>query len=125
MDFKEQRIGNALLLKPSGRIDHASADAFKSALLPYLEQCKGGGDVVVLDFSAIEYISSIGFQVLLVAQRKAKKQLGALAIASLQPAVQSTFEMANFAGAIRCFASVRDALAEMSWSALNAYTQKE
>lgn len=125
MELNEQRVGNALLLKPKGRIDHASADAFKTALLPYLEQCKVGGDVLVLDFSAIEYISSIGFQVLLLAQRKARGQLGKLAVAALQPAVRSTFEIANFAGVIRNFESVRDALHELSWSAFSTYSQKE
>ena len=123
MQLTDQRIGNALLLKVSGRIDRASADDFKKALGPYLAQCKPGGVVLVLDFSAVEYISSIGFQVLLVAQRQAKTQYGAIAVAALQPGVKSIFEIANFSKVIRCHESVRDALADLSPLALASYTQ--
>lgn len=123
MQLIEQRLGDALLLKASGRIDRTTADAFKTALQPYLEHCKPGGHVIVLDFSAIEYISSVGFQVLLVAQRRAKTQYGIIALAALQPGVKAVFEIANFSKVIRCFESVRDALAELAPSALASYTQ--
>lgn len=123
MQLIEERIGGALLLKASGRIDRTTADNFKTALQPYLEQCKPGGHVIVLDFSAIEYISSVGFQVLLVAQKRAKAQYGTLAIAALQPGVKAIFEIANFSKVIRNYDSVRNALAELSPSALASYTQ--
>ncbi len=122
MQLIEQRVGDALLLKASGRIDRTTADNFKTALQPHLEQCKPGGHVIILDFSAIEYISSVGFQVLLVAQKRAKTQYGTLAIAALQPGVKTVFEIANFSKVIRCYDSVRNALAEMSPAALTAYT---
>jgi len=122
MQLIEERIGDALLLKASGRIDRTTADSFKTALLPHLEQCKPGGHVIVLDFSAIDYISSVGFQVLLVAQRRAKTQYGVIALAALQPGVKAVFEIANFSKVIRCYDSVRDALAELSPSALASYT---
>lgn len=123
MQLIEERIGDALLLKASGRIDRTSGETFKTALQPYLEQCKPGGHVIVLDFSAIEYISSVGLQVLLVAQRRAKTQYGVIAIAALQPGVKAIFEIANFSQVIRSYDSVQNALAELSPSALASYTQ--
>lgn len=122
MQLTEQRVGSALLLKPAGRIDHATAESFRKALQPYLDQTKLG-DAIVLDLADIEYISSVGFQVLLGAQRKAKSQQFSLAVAALSPAVKGIFEMANFAKAIRCFDSVRDAVAEIAPTALASYTQ--
>ena len=122
MQLTEQRVGNALLLKAAGRIDHATAEGFRKALQPHLEQSKLG-DAIVFDMSDIEYISSVGFQVLLAAQRKAKAQQISLAVAALRPAVKGIFEMANFAKAIRCFDSVREALAEIAPKALASYTQ--
>ncbi|OGA52686.1 MAG: hypothetical protein A3G24_11820 [Betaproteobacteria bacterium RIFCSPLOWO2_12_FULL_62_13] len=124
MQLIEQRVGDALLLKASGRIDRTTADGFKGALQPHLEQCKPGGNVIVLDFSGIDYISSVGFQVLLVAQKRAKAQYGVIAIAALQPGVKAIFEIANFSKVIRCYDSVRDALAEMSPAALASYTHE-
>jgi len=123
MQLIEERIADALVLKASGRIDRTTADGFKTALQPHLEQCKPGGHVIVLDFSAIEYISSVGFQVLLVAQKRAKTQAGVIALAALQPGVKAVFEIANFSKVIRCYDSVRGALAELSPSALASYTQ--
>src|SRR3990170_5042746 len=124
MQLTEERIGNALLLKATGRLDSATANTFKAALQPYLEQCKPGGHVIVLDFSAIEYISSVGFQVLLVAQKRAKTQAGVIALAALQPGVKAVFAIANFSKVIRCYDSVRGALAEMSPAALASYTHE-
>lgn len=123
MQLIEERIADALLLKASGRIDRTTADSFKTALQPHLEQCKPGGHVIVLDFSAIEYISSVGFQVLLVAQKRAKTQYGVIALAALQPGVKTVFEIANFSKVIRCYDSVRNALTELAPSALASYTQ--
>ena len=110
MQLTEQRVGDALLLKTSGRIDRTTADPFKAALQPYLDQCKPG-QVIVLDFSGIDYISSVGFQVLLVAQKRAKAQQGAVVLAALQPGVKSIFEIANFSKVIRCYDTVDSAVA--------------
>ena len=77
----------------------------------------------MLDFSGIDYISSVGFQVLLVAQKRAKSQYGVIALAALQPGVKTVFEIANFSKVIRCFDSVRGALAELSPAALASYTR--
>lgn len=121
MQLTERRVGNALVLAASGRIDHASADDFKTALQPYLKRCEKGGDVVVLDFSGVEYISSVGLRVLMLAAKQAKSQSGAIAVAALQPVVREIFEISRFTLVISCFAGVRDALAELSPSALAVY----
>lgn len=120
MHLTDRRIGNALVLAAAGRIDHASAESFKTALQPRLDQCKAGGDVVVLDFSAVEYISSVGLRVLMLAAKQAKCQGGAIAVAALQPVVREIFEISKFTLVIPCFAGVRDALAELAPSALAA-----
>ena len=123
MQFSEQRFDNALLLKVSGRLDRDTADEFKATLLPHVEKCRLGGDVLLLDFSDLEYVSSLGFQVLLLAQQKAKAQSGSFGVAALQPAVKSVLDVANFARVIRCFESVENALGVMSHSAHTAYLQ--
>ena len=116
MQLIDQCVGNAVVLTVSGRIDHASADGFKAALQPHLAQCKAGGNVVVLDFSGVEYISSVGFRVLLLADRQAKAQQGAIAVAALQPVVMEIFEISKFTKVIACFEDVRSALAALSSS---------
>ena len=121
MQITNRRIGNAVVLAASGRIDHASAENFRDALQPYLAQCKAGGDVVVLDFSGVEYISSVGLRVIMLAAKQAKGQQGAIAVAALQPVVREIFEISKFTLVVPCFAGVRDALAAFAPAALGAY----
>jgi anti-sigma B factor antagonist/stage II sporulation protein AA (anti-sigma F factor antagonist) len=121
MQLTNRRIGNAVVLAASGRIDHASADGFRDALQPYLAQCKADGDVVLLDFSGVEYISSVGLRVLMLAAKQAKRQQGAVAVAALQPVVREIFEISKFTMVVPCFAGVRDALAALAPAALAAY----
>ncbi len=121
MQLTHRRIGNVVILAASGRIDHASADGFKAALQPHLAQCKADGDVVVLDFSGVEYISSVGLRVLMLAAKQAKGQQGSVAVAALQPVVSEIFEISKFTLVVSCFAGVRDALAELAPAALASY----
>jgi anti-anti-sigma factor len=121
MQLTNRRIGNAVVLAASGRIDHASADGFRDALQPYLAQCKADGDVVLLDFSGVEYISSVGLRVLMLAAKQAKRQQGAVAVAALRPVVREIFEISKFTLVIPCFAGVRDALTALAPAALASY----
>ena len=121
MQLTDRRIGNAMVLAALGRIDHASAESFKAALEPHLAQCKAGGDVVVLDFSGVEYISSVGLRILMLAAKQARAQAGAIAVAALQPVVKEIFEISRFTLVIPCFAGVHDALTALAPSALASY----
>ena len=124
MQVTEQHYGNALLLSLAGRLDRDTADSFSAALEPHLKNCKPGGHVLLLVFAGVEYISSIGFQVLLRAQRLVKTQSGSIAVAALQGGAKAVFESANFARVIRCHETVDSALSEMSYAALTAYQQR-
>lgn len=124
MQVTEQRYGNALLLVVAGRLDRDTADILRDALEPHLENCKPGGHVLLLDFAGVDYISSLGFQVLLRAQRLIKTHGGSFALASLQGAAKSVFATANFGKVIRSYESVTEALTEMSYSAFAVFKQQ-
>jgi len=121
MHLTERRIGNALVLAASGRIDHASAEDFKTALQPHLLQCKTGGDVVVLDFSGVQYISSVGLRVLMVAAKALRARKAAIAVASLQPVVAEIFEISRFHHVVDVRGNLRNAIGAISPQALAAY----
>jgi anti-anti-sigma factor len=114
MQLTHQRIGKALVLATSGRIDHASAEPFKAALQPHLEHCAAGGDIVVLDFSAVDYISSVGLRVLMLAAKQARAAQGKIAVAALQPVVKEIFEISKFSLVLPCYADTREALAALA-----------
>ena len=121
MDLPLKRFADTVVLAPSGRIDHGSAEGFKDALRPHLEGCATGRDQLVLDLSKVDYMSSAGLRVLMLARKQAKAQGGTLVVASLTPVVKEIFEISRFTVVFEVFASVRDALARISPSATAAF----
>ena len=121
MRVSEVRYADALVLTPVGRIDNSTNDGLKSALDSHVANCRKGGDRLVLDFSKVDYISSIGLRVLMLAAKKVREQDGTIVVAALQPVVREIFEISRFNLVFQCFATVREALGKISAVALAAY----
>ena len=68
------------------------------------------GDRVVLDLSGVEYISSVGLRVLMLASKQAKAQGCALGVCGLQPVVREIFEISRFNLVLPVFPTLREAL---------------
>jgi len=69
---------------------------------------------MVLDLSAVEYISSVGLRVLMLAARQVKAQEGQIAIAALQPVVREVFEISRFDLVFKVFADIEAASGSFS-----------
>lgn len=110
MEFTLRNSEQAIIACPVGRIDHASAETFAQSIAPLLENCQAGRPPLILDFSGVSYISSVGLRALMVAARQAKAQGGQLCIVSLQPLVSEVFTIARFNLVIPCFADSAEAL---------------
>jgi anti-anti-sigma factor len=121
MDLAAKRFADTVVLCPAGRIDHATADPFKAALALHLAGVASGRDRAVIDLAGVEYISSVGLRVLMLASKQAKAQGGALAVANLQPVVREIFEISRFNLVLEVFPTLREALAKLSPAALAAF----
>ena len=121
MKLSPRRFADAVVVSPVGRIDQSSADTFMEALAPHLERCAAGEDRLVLDLSDLEYISSAGLRVLMLAAKQSKAQGGTLLVTGLQPLVKEILEISRFTMVLDITPSLRDALAKASASALNAF----
>lgn len=121
MELAAKRFADTVALFPVGRIDHATAEGFKAALQPHLTACAAGRDRVVLDLAGVEYISSVGLRVLMLASKQAKAQGGALAVTDLQPVVREIFEISRFNLVLEVFPTLREALAKLSPPGLAAF----
>jgi anti-anti-sigma factor len=114
---------DALVAAPSGRIDHQSAAAFEAALMPLLEQA--GGAAVVLDFSGVDYISSVGLRVLMIAADTMRAQQATLVVAALRSVVAEIFAISRFHRILVVCPTLDAALAQVSPAALAAYRQAD
>lgn len=90
----DQRDG-VLVFRASGAIDHGSAEAFEQALIPLLGSLPPGSRLV-LDLSGVDYMSSVGLRVLMLAAKQSKGQSLAISVAGLQPALREIFQISRF-----------------------------
>lgn len=106
-----RKEGTVVVVAPEGRIDQAGAAQFQAALAAPLAACRAGSHPVVLDFSGVSYISSVGLRVLMLAFRQAAAQQCKLSIAAPTPVVRDVFEIGRFDLVFGIFDSVADAMA--------------
>jgi anti-anti-sigma factor len=116
-----RQFADTLVAAPRGRIDHQSAGAFEAALMPLLQQA--GGNALVLDFSGVEYISSVGLRVLMIGAEKMRAQKARLLVAALQTVVAEIFAISRFHRILVVCPTLEDALEQSSAAALAAYRQ--
>lgn len=121
MDFSSQRFVDVVVAVPVGQIDHPNAESLKKALAPILDATVPPIGALVLDFSRVSYISSMGLRVLLVAAKQMRACNARIAIAALQPVVSEIFAIARFNHVLEVFPDVRTALGHVSGPALAAY----
>ena len=111
VQISSSQVDAVRVLCVHGRLDHAHAKAFETALLPLLDGCGAQGEAVVLDFSGVSYISSVGLRVLLLAAKKVKSQGGRIAVAALSPIVAEVFEVSHFSMVLKVHPTVAAAVA--------------
>jgi anti-anti-sigma factor len=121
MEFVSRRAADIVIAAPAGRIDHASAEGSRLALEALLADCAEGKDGVVLDLSAVEYISSVGLRVLMMAAKQVRAQKGRIVVAAMQPVVKEIFDISRFNMVYESFDSVPAALDKLSPAARAAY----
>lgn len=121
MEFTSRKLADVVLAAPAGQIDHPNAIKLQQALAPFVDDASTERTQLVIDFTGVEYISSMGLRVLAVASKAMRARNAALAIAGLQPAVEEIFEIARFRLVVDIFPSVRDALTAVSPAAAKAY----
>jgi len=125
VDLKARTFEDTVLLSPAGRIDHNTAEAFQSALMAHVEACGQSGAAIVLDLGAIDYMSSVGLRVLMVAAKQSKTDDGKIVVAAMQPDMKEIFEISRFNFVYEAFDSVADALASISPAAAEAWSAAE
>lgn len=121
MDFSQSVYADVRVIAVEGRVDHATADQFKTQLWPLLAGCSANGEKILLDLSGLEYISSAGLRVLMLAAREVKTRQGSLVVAELSPVVNEIFEISRFNVVFRVYPDLKAAIAELSERAAAAY----
>ena len=86
-------MANITVLSPEGRLDSNNAESFEQLVIGKID----GGEIhLVIDFSGLDYISSAGLRVLLMAAKRIKANAGAMALCGLKAHIHEVFEISGF-----------------------------
>ena len=107
---KEQH-DDVLVLSPVDRLDSANARAFEGIVLECID---GGENRVIVDFSRLNFISSSGMRVLLIAAKQLHAKQGKLALCAMPEHIHEVFRISGFDRIIPIRDSRSSALAVVS-----------
>ena len=92
MDIKKTVDGNAMTLALSGRLETMTAPQLDAEVQSLPE----GVTELLMEISALEYVSSAGLRVFLVAHKKMKSRGGAMKISGANASVKKVFDITGF-----------------------------
>jgi anti-sigma B factor antagonist len=121
MRLDQRHYGDALVLSPVGRLDHDSSEGLRTELEPLLEGAVREGRSIVLDLSALEYVSSAGLRCFSLAAKQARAEGGKIVVAAMTPLVAEIFQISRFNMLFEIHPGVREALAAVSPQAVAAF----
>jgi anti-sigma B factor antagonist len=107
MEITERQQDDILIFSLSGRLDSNTSPDFEKRLSEVIRQ---GTRRLVVDFGALDYISSAGLRVILKATKDIKRTEGLLVLCAMKDYVREVFEIAGFDTFLPIFTSLEDAL---------------
>jgi anti-anti-sigma factor len=99
------------LVIPEGRLDFGAAAGFQQRVEEALAGSGTAPAAVIIDCTALDYVSSAGLRVFLLAARASQRAGIAFALCALQPAVREVFDLSGFSRIIAVHADRSTALA--------------
>ncbi|NLI13317.1 STAS domain-containing protein [Pelotomaculum propionicicum] len=93
MKIQESKSGSVIILELNGRLDASTSGILEKKLMDSLD---GGEKFFILDFNQLDYISSAGLRVLLMAAKKTNGIGGKVALSCLKEHVKEVFDIAGF-----------------------------
>lgn len=92
MEMKYEKIDEIDVVTPEGRIDTSTAKAFEEGLIGVVAKSKK----IIVQFNKLDYISSAGLRVVLMAQKKMGPQGGTLVLTGMSANIANVFKMSGF-----------------------------
>jgi anti-anti-sigma factor len=110
MEIGETKTDGIVILVLKGRLDAGTAPQLQQRLVSSID---AGGRRFVIDGRQLDYISSAGLQVLLVAAKRLRPFGGMLVVAELQDQVKDIFDIAGFSSIVSRYGSASEAVAAL------------
>ena len=107
MDISEDRKAGAVILALSGKLDATTAKTFEEKILQVISS---GAQRLIVDLSLLEYVSSAGLRVFLLAAKRLQANDGKIALCGLQDHIRQVFDLAGFSSILSIYGSRDEAI---------------
>lgn len=107
MELTQDKRGTVVRLGVQGKLDASTAPRLEERLLALIQV---GEKQMVVNGERLEYISSAGLRVLLVAAKRLKPLNGRIVLAGLKAHIKEVFEIAGFAAIFPMYDGEEEAL---------------
>jgi len=95
MNLRIEALEEVTYLMPEGRLDFNAAPGFQAEIDRILSGGKLAG-ALIIDGAGLEYVSSAGLRVFLLAARAAQRSGIAFALCALRPPIREVFDLSGF-----------------------------
>jgi anti-sigma B factor antagonist len=107
MEMTERRTADIVTLSLSGKLDTTVAKTFEERMLAHIE---AGDRRFVIDLARLDYISSAGLRVFLLAAKRLNSGDGKIVLCSLKDSVKEVFDIAGFSSIFPVYGSHDEAI---------------
>lgn len=111
MNVAESENNGITILTCEGRLDSNTSEAFEQQVMDKID---AGSKKLVIDFSALDYISSAGLRVLLMAAKRLRTEDGKFALCGLKEHIREVFEISGFLPILTVVTASDDAIAAVN-----------
>jgi anti-anti-sigma factor len=108
MEISQETYKRVTVITVSGRVDSSSADQFEAAVT---EALKSGQRNLIFDLSEVDFLSSAGLRILVLARKEAQKSGGVVRLAQPSNRVTESLELAGLNVLFEAFPSREEAIA--------------
>lgn len=110
MEIKVDKVDGQIVIALSGRIDSTAAVEFEEKLIEVIDS---GSNVMIVNFLHVQFISSAGLRVLLLAAKKVKPYGGKLILCDMSKDVREVFDISGFSSIFDIQDNVAKAVASL------------
>src|SRR4029450_1145259 len=107
MEISEDRKADVVILALSGKLDATTAKTFKDKILAVINS---GAQRLAVDLSQLDYVSSSGLRVFLLAAKQLQGTQGKIVLCALKDHVRQVFDLAGFSSVLSIYGSRDEAI---------------
>jgi anti-sigma B factor antagonist len=107
MEISEDRKADVVILSLSGKLDATTAKTFEDKILAAINS---GAQRLAVDLSQLDYVSSSGLRVFLLAAKQLQGTQGKIVLCALKDHVRQVFDLAGFSSVLSIYGSRDEAI---------------